>query len=75
MPAKNIIFVLQSLTHLPYEPLKLLSDRHLTLKRDFLLALALAKRASSLHGLSYKVKYTRSCPVLWLRPKTLPYRK
>ena len=45
------------------------TDRHLTLKTCFLLALASAKRVSKLHGLSYKVKHSRgltSCTLSFL---------
>ena len=34
-PAWNVAFVLQSLARLPYEPMKLLSDRHLTMEMCF----------------------------------------
>ena len=50
---------LRSLTHPPYEPLKLSSAKHLTWKSCFLLALAPAKRVIELHGLSSRVQHAR----------------
>ena len=54
-PAWNLSFVLQSLTHLLYEPFKLYSDKHFTWKTCFLLVLTSTKRVSELHGLSFWV--------------------
>ena len=48
--AWDVAQVFQSLTHSPYEPLKLLSNRYLTLKMCFLLVLASAKRVNKLHN-------------------------
>ena len=47
-PVLNITMVLRSNTHLPYEPLKLSVDQHLTLKTCFLF-LASTKKVSNLH--------------------------
>ena len=58
-PEWDVTLVLCSLTRAPYEPLRESSDRDLTLKTVFLLALASAKRVSELHGLSSLVKHTR----------------
>ena len=44
---------------LPYEPLKVPSDKHATWKTCFLLVLASAKRAIKLHGLSYQVQHSQ----------------
>ena len=52
-PEWNLSLVLQNLTCLPYESLKLSSDNHLTWKMCFLLGLMSAKRFSELHGLSF----------------------
>ena len=58
-PDLNLSLVLQSLTCLSYELLKLsLSDKHLTWKTYFHFALALAKRVIELHGLSFWVRYS-----------------
>ena len=51
----NLSTVLRSLTHLPYKPLKLSVDKHLTWKSCFLLALASPKLVSELHGFSCQV--------------------
>ena len=58
-PAWDVTLVLRSLTQTPYEPLNLCSDRDLTIKTVFLLALASSKRVSELHGLSYVTKHSR----------------
>ena len=58
-PEWDLTVVLRSLSSPPYEPLKLASNRDVTLKTVFLLALASAKRVSELHGLSAKVKHSR----------------
>ena len=55
----NLSLLPLSLTHLPSEPLKLASDKHLTWKTSFLLALTSAKRVSELHGLSFRVWHSR----------------
>ena len=57
-PDCNLSLVLRSLTHPPYDPLKLSSNKHLTWKMCFLLALLLTRRVSELHGLSYKVRHS-----------------
>ena len=57
-PDWNLSLVLRSLTCLPYEPLKLSSDKHLTWKTSFLLALASVKRVSELHCLPYLVSHS-----------------
>ena len=49
-PNWNLFLVIRNLTYLPYEPLKLSSDMHLSCKTCFLLALRLAKRVSELYG-------------------------
>ena len=48
----NLSLVLWCLSWPPFKPLKLASDKHPTWKM-FLLALALAKRVSELHGLFF----------------------
>ena len=42
-PAWDVTLMLQGLTTLPFDPMKLSSDKHLTLKMCFFLALALAQ--------------------------------
>jgi len=54
-PRWDVTLILRRLQRPPYEPLATASARDLTLKTVFLLALASAKRASDLHGLSYVV--------------------
>lgn len=51
--------ILSSLTRTLYEPLRGSSDRALTLKTVFLLALASTKRVGELHGPSFGVKHSR----------------
>ncbi|XP_068248828.1 uncharacterized protein [Palaemon carinicauda] len=58
-PPWNVVQVLRALKRAPFEPLRQASDRHLTWKTAFLLALASAKRVSELHGLSYDVAHSR----------------
>ena len=68
-PDWKLSLVLQCLSRPPFEPLKLTSDKHLTWKMSFLLALALAKRVGELHGLSFRVHYSsgwRSCAFSFL---------
>ena len=48
-----------SWAHPSSEPMKSSSDKCLTLKMCFLLALASAKMVNELHGLSYQVKHSR----------------
>ena len=55
-PYWNLSLVLRSLTHPPYEPMKLSSDKHLTWKMCFL-ALTSAERFSELHGLSFQIHH------------------
>ena len=77
----NLSFVLRCLSRSPFQLLKLASDKHLTWKTSFLLALVLAKRVSELHGLSFSVCHLRSgSPVpsrsfltSWRRPSILPF--
>ena len=57
-PQWDVTRVLDSLRRPPYEPLKRASDRNLTLKTVFLLALASAKRVGELHALSAKVGHS-----------------
>ena len=57
LPEWNLSLVLRSLTHPPYEPLKLSSDRHLTWKTFYLLAIVLASWVSEVHDLSYRVRH------------------
>ena len=55
----NLSLVLQSLSHLPYNTVKVSLDKYLTWK-NFLLALTLAKRVSEfseLHSLSHRVSH------------------
>ena len=54
-PQWDVARVLDSLRHAPYEPLNEASDRNLTLKTVFLLALASAKRVGELHALVARV--------------------
>ena len=49
-PAWDIVVVLQALTRAPFEPLASASDKILTYKTVFLLALATGKRRSELHA-------------------------
>ena len=60
-PDWNLSLVLLSLSWPPFESHKLVSDKHLTWKMSFLLALASAKRVSELHGLSFHVRHSRGC--------------
>ena len=57
-PQWDLNLVLQSLRSAPYEPIKLCSLKHLTLKTVFLPSLATAKRVSELHGLSHIVQHS-----------------
>ena len=58
-PQWDVARVLASLRRPPYEPLAEASDRNLTLKTVFLLALASAKRVGELHALTDKVGHSR----------------
>ena len=58
-PQWNVAWVLDSLRRPPYEPLNRASNRDLTLKTIFLLALASAKRVGVLHALTAKVGHTK----------------
>jgi hypothetical protein len=51
MPSWDLALVLRSLTRHPYEPLTKASDKDLSLKTVFLLALATGSRVSELHAL------------------------
>ena len=51
--------ILCCLSRSPLELLKLASDKHLTWKTSFLLALASAKMVSELHGLSFRGRHSR----------------
>ena len=65
----NLSLVLRCLSRPPFEPLKLTSDNHLTWQMSFLLARALPKRVSELHGLSFQVCLScswRSCTFSFL---------
>ncbi|XP_068243498.1 uncharacterized protein [Palaemon carinicauda] len=66
-PPWNVVRVLRSLKRPPFEPLRQASDRHLTWKTVFLLALASAKRVSELHGLSYDGAHSRGWEVVTFR--------
>ena len=57
-PDWNLSLVLRCLSRPSFEPLKLASDKHLTGKTPILFVLALAKRVSELHGLSFCVCYS-----------------
>ena len=59
-PAWDVALVLQSLTGVPYEPLRTCEERFLAQKTLFLLALALAKHIGELHALSYRVSHSRN---------------
>ena len=58
-PAWDVSLVLQSLTGVPYEPLRTCKERFLAQKMLFLLALASAKRIGELHALSYRLSHSR----------------
>ena len=58
-PRWDLRVVLKNLKQAPYEPLASASDKVLTLKTLFLVALASAKRVSELHGLSRVVSHTK----------------
>ena len=58
-PEWDVTLVLSSLTKAPYEPLRQVSLRSVTLKTSFLLALASAKRVGELHGVSHAVRHSR----------------
>ncbi|XP_068240306.1 uncharacterized protein [Palaemon carinicauda] len=53
VPQWDLARVIDMFSKPPFEPLKDIVDRNLTLKVVFLLALASAKRAGEIHGLSY----------------------
>ena len=55
----NLSLVLQCFSLPPFEPLKLASDKHLTWKMSFLLALESAKRVSEVHDLSFHVRQSQ----------------
>ena len=55
----SLSLVLRCLSRPPFEPIKLASDKHLTWKTSFLLALASAKIVSELHGFSLRVRHLR----------------
>ena len=57
-PDCNLSLVLRCSSRPPFEPLKLASDKHLTWKTYFLLALVSAKRVGELH-LSFRVHHSR----------------
>ncbi|XP_068246677.1 uncharacterized protein [Palaemon carinicauda] len=59
VPQWDVAKVLKVLSRPPYEPLKDVLDKDLTLKAIFLLALASAKRVSELHGLSFEVSHSK----------------
>ena len=59
-PAWDVALVLQSLTGVPYEPLRTCDERFLAQKILFLLVLASAKRIGELHALSYRVSHSRN---------------
>ncbi|XP_068201627.1 uncharacterized protein [Palaemon carinicauda] len=59
VPQWDVAKVLNVLSCPPYEPLKDVLDKDLTLKAIFLLALASAKRVSELHGLSFEVSHSK----------------
>ena len=50
----------------PYEPLNEASDKNVTLKTVFLLALATAKRISEIHGLSYIISHSLNWQKVYL---------
>ena len=58
--------VLLKLKQAPYEPLDQASDKNVTLKTVFLLALATAKRVSELHGLSYIISHSQGWQRVYL---------
>ena len=69
-PDWNLSLVLWCLSQPPFGPLKLVSDKHLTWKTSFLLALAQAKKVSELHSFSSCVCHLRgwrSCTFFFLR--------
>ena len=65
----NLFLILRCLYRPPFEPLKLASDKCLTWKTSFLLALVSAKRVNELQGLSFRVHHLcgwKSCTLLFL---------
>ena len=73
MPDWNLSLVLWSLTHLPFEPMKLSLNKHPSCKTCSLLSLASGKQVSELHGLSYRVCHSegwRFCTFLFLPNST-----
>ena len=69
LPDWNLSLVSRCLSRPPFEPLKLASDKHLTWKTSFLLALVSAKSASKLHGISFRVRHScrwKSCTFSFL---------
>ena len=56
-PEWNLPLFLRNLTCLPYETLKLSSDKHLPRKSCFLLAVTSAKRISELYDFSHRVRH------------------
>ena len=58
-PDWNLSLVLRFLSRPPFEPFKLVSDKHLTWKTFFLFYLTSAKRVSELHCLSFRVRHLR----------------
>ena len=63
-PEWNLSLVPRSLTHTPYDPVKLSLDKCLTLKACLLLALVSVRKVSELHRLSSRVRHStgwKSC--------------
>ena len=57
VPPWNLEIVLSALKGPPFEPINLASNKHLTWKTAFLVAITSARRASELHALRHKPPY------------------
>jgi len=76
VPSWNLDLVLAALKKPPFEPIHTTSNKHLTWKTVFLVALASARRASELHALSCEAPYiafsantVTLCPNIEFMPK------
>jgi integrase len=69
MPSWDLALVLRSLTRHPYEPLKKASDKFLTFKTVFLVALATGCRVSEIHALDVStIRHTEGHRELHISP-------
>ena len=62
LPQWDLGIVLEALSNPPYDPLREASLKHLTLKTDFLLAMASAGRHSELQALVFDPQYIQFIP-------------